>query len=633
MTQRYHRPMESPDIPHAWPSALSAYANGRWHDAEAASRHVLSIDPRHAPALHLLGTLAHRAGHADDAVGLMRQAIAIEPRVAEYHSNLCVVLTTQARHDDAIDAGRRALAIDPRLVDAHYNLGNALTAAGRFDEAVPCFRDALAIRFDVPQAHNNLGNALRECGRLVDAEGAYRQALFFRPDYAHARSNLALALEDMGRADDALVEHRRAVATASNDAAIHSNLILSLHHQPDVDAEAILQECRRWNARHAEPLRAAANLPSRDRSPDRVLRIGYVSPDLRRHPVANFLLPLLEAHDRRRVHVTCYATGTKADDVTARLRAASDAWVLLAGPDPVAAERIRDDRIDLLVDLSGHTGGHRLRLFALRPAPVQVTALGHPGTTGVDAIDARWTDDRVDPHGLEPAASERPMRVASGAWCFAPLEDGPEPGELPARSRGHVTFGSFNAVKRIGGPTLDLWLRLLRDLPASRMLLKSRSFRDPEVVRRFRDVFAGGGIASSRIDLLPDEPSAFDHLRTYDRVDIALDPFPHHGTTTTCEALWMGVPVITLAGRTHASRVGASLLAAVGLSSLVAGTPAEYVGHAARLAGDLDSLAAMRAGLRERMRSSPLMDAARFARGVEAAYRALWHDWCRGADR
>ena len=608
--------------------ALQHYANARWAEAEAGCRHVLAASPRHAEALHLLGVLAHRAGYTTDAVALLRQSIASDPGVAACHSNLAVFLTALGHFDEAALACRDALALDPDSSDAHYNLGNASMGRREHEAAIASFDRALLLRPDFVQAHNNRGNVLKALGRYEEALAAYRRALALAPDYAHARSNLADALKDTGRLDEALEQLRRAVATAPDSAAIRSNLIVSLHYDPDTDANALFDEARRWDERFGRPRIAPAARPDLDRSPDRPLRIGFVSPDLRLHSVAFFLLPLLEARDRSVLHATCYATGAN-DDVTRRLRAASDGWCNLVGlSDDAAADRIREDRIDLLFDLSGHTAGNRLALFARRPAPVQLTYLGFPGTTGLDAIDHRLTDAIADPVDAARFGSERPVRLPASAWCFAPPCETPDVAEVPALRNGHATFGHFGNLAKVTTPMLRMWADLLTRVPDARLLMKSAAFRDRETVRRFERTFADFGVEAERLRLQPDDRSLVDHLRSHGAVDVVLDSFPFNGLTTTCQALWMGVPVVTLAGPRQASRMGLSVLTNLGLDELVADSPAAYARIASELARDLPRLVDLRAGLRTRLQRSPVGDASRFARDLQAACRSMWRDRC-----
>jgi len=609
--------------------ALEHYGNGRLRDTEALCRQILDVEPKHADALHLLGVLAHQAGRNVDAVALLRGAIASKPQSAEYHSNLGVVLTALGRVDEAAVACRQALALNPNFAEAHYNLGNALRDAGRFDQAADAYRQALTIKLDYPQAHNNLGNVLREMGEFDQAESAYRDALFFKPDDAHARSNLANALKDMGRLDEAIDAHRLAVETAPTSAEIHSNLILTLHYAANADAGVILSECRRWNTRHAEPLRERVRQHENDRSHARPLRVGFVSPDLRTHSVACFLLPLLEVRDKKVVHATCYATATKTDAVTDRLRAASDAWYSLVSlSDDRAAQRVREDQIDILVDLSGHGANNRLLMFARKPAPVQITYLGLVGTTGLATMDYRLTDSFVDPSEGESFGTERLIRMPDTAWCFAPLSGRPPISQLPAVTNGYVTFGSFNSLAKVTPDVLDCWVRILQQVPGSRIILKDVALRAAEVVARTRRFFIERSIGPERLELLIDDRSQLQHLSQYDHVDIALDTFPCPGMATTCEALWMGVPVITLAGLHDRSRVGASLLTNAGLPEFVASTPEAYVQFAATLGADLSRLANLRTTMRERTQQSALMDGQRFAHALESSLRDVWRNWC-----
>lgn len=613
--------------------ALFHYVNGRLHETEGLCRQIVGEHPGYAPALHLLGVLAQTTGHLDAAVGLIGSAIAVDASVPEYHSNLGVALAKQGRFAESASACRDALTINPELAEAHYNLGNALQGSGDLVRAAGAYRDALALRFNYPQAHNNLGNVLKGMGDLEAALAAYRDAILLEPDYAHAHSNLANALQDLGRYEEAIEAHRRALELAPETARpeIHSNLIFGLQYRAE-DESPTLDEARRWNDRYAVPLRAIANPHRNDRSAERPLRIGLVSADLRMHSVAFFLIPWLEARGKRGMHFTCYPAAAKADAVSERLRAASDAWTSIAGvSDDMAAHRIREDRIDILIDLSGHTSGNRLMLFARRPAPVQVTFLGFPATTGLSAIDYRLTDAIADPPGDDTSCVERLVRLPATAWCFAPLSGTSPVAQPPAERRGHVTFGSFNNLAKASPQTLQLWARILQQTPGTKLMLKGAALRGADTRARIERIFADRGIASTRLELVPNDAAQLRHLQRYDDIDIALDTFPYHGVTTTCEALWMGVPTVSLAGRRHASRVGASLLSSVGHPEWIARSPEAYVEIAASLASDRPRLAALRASLREEMQRSALMDAPRFSGDMEAALRDMWRAWCAGA--
>jgi predicted O-linked N-acetylglucosamine transferase (SPINDLY family) len=426
--------------------------------------------------------------------------------------------------------------------------------------------------------------------------------------------------------DEAITAYRQAMVLRPPFSKAHSNLLLALNYHSSLDPSAVYDEHLRWNREHAEPLQSFIQAHANDRSPERRLRIGYVSPDFYGHPVGHFLLPLLAQHDHERFEIFCDAQVSAPDGLTERLRAHADHWHSLIGiSDAQAADFIRQHQIDVLVDLSGHTSDNRLLLFAHKPAPVQVTFLGYPNTTGLGTMDYRLTDNYADPPGLtESWHSERLFRLPQCAWCYQSAASPP----VGPRKEGPITFGCFNHFAKVTEPMLRLWSRILHLVPGSRLLLKTRALGSESTRQRVRHVLGEAGIGVERLELRGYERAHNDHLALYQRLDVALDTFPYHGTTTTCEALWMGVPVVTLASQVHASRVGVSLLNNIGLPELIADTSEEYVRRAAELAGDLPRLSHLRSTLRQRMEKSPLMDAPRFARDIEAAYRAMWRQWC-----
>ena len=373
----------------------------------------------------------------------------------------------------------------------------------------------------------------------------------------------------------------------------------------------VFAEHRRWHAQHAAPLAAGTPPPPLTFAPGaRRLRLGYVSPDFNHHAVACFIEPVLAAHDRTRVEVFCYAAVRAPDRITARLRRLAEHWRDIAPlDDAAAAALIRADRPDLLVDLAGHTAHHRLGVFARRPAPVQATWLGYPNTTGLDAIGYRLTDAVADPPGqTEAFHSEKLVRLPATFSCYGPDADAPPVNDLPAARAGAVTFGSLNNFAKITPAVIALWSRLLRELPGSRLVLKSRGLGDAAVAARIRDAFAVHGIEPARLTLDGAELSVAAHLSLYHGIDIGLDPFPYNGTTTTCEALWMGVPVVTVTGANHVARVGASLLTHCGLTELVASDEAGYIAAAVALAGDPDRMTTLRRTMRDRLNAAPLTD-------------------------
>ena len=621
----------NPRLPEAHGNLGNALKDkGQLDDAIAAFRHAIALKPDYFDAHGNLGNALKETGRLDEAITVFRQAVAVRPGYPEAHNNLGVALRDTGQLDAAIAACRQAIVLNPTYPEAHSNLGIALADKGQLDEAIAALRQAIALAPNLAEAHNNLGNVLKDKGQLHEAIVAFRQAIALKPTYAEAHSNLGNALKDIGQPNEAIAAYRQAIALKPGYPEAHSNLVFVLHYHPGYDAQAIASEHRHWNRQHAEPLQQLIQPHANDRNPGRRLRIGYVSPDFREHAVGRFLLPLLAHHDKSRFEVFAYAQVAAPDAMTQRLRSCTDGWRSMVGlSDTQAADMIRQDHIDILIDLAGHTSGNRLLVFARKPAPVQVTWLGYPDTTGLCTVDYRLTDALADPPGLTDAlCTEQLIRLPRTAWCFGPPDTVPMP---PRTDPAPFTFGSFNHFAKVTDAMLRTWARLLQALPEARLLLKTRSLADATVQEQVRETLLAAGVAPDRVALCGWLGTYAEHLVSYAAVDIALDTFPYNGTTTTCEALWMGVPVITLAGQTHVSRVGASLLSHVGLPELVARDPDDYVRIALRLAADRARLADLRRNLRRRMEQSPLMDAPRFAADIEAAFRRMWRTWCAKA--
>jgi predicted O-linked N-acetylglucosamine transferase (SPINDLY family) len=543
-----------------------------------------------------------------------------------------VALQRGGRLAEAEEVYARRLRADANDPDALHLLGLVAHQRGDHGRAIELIGRAIKRGGKGARFHVNLGAALRAAGRPGRAAEHYRAALRLDPRSADAHNNLGNVLQATGDVGAALEHLRLAQELAPGDEAIRSNALYALHFAAGRPAAEVAGAHRAWGARLAG-LAAAAGPHANDRSPERRLRVGFVSADLRTHSVAFFFAPLLGALDRAAFEAVCYSAGARADGTTARLRALADGWADVAGePDERVAERVRADGIDVLVDLGGHTAGNRLGVFARRPAPVQATWLGYPNTTGLAAIDVRITDALVDPAGEADAlCAERLARLDRGFLCYEPWPDAPAVAPTPAERAGRVAFGSFNNPAKVGPPVVDLWARVVRAVEGSTLVLKAPAFADAGARALFEARFKARGVAPRRLRLLPEEPTVAGHLARYAEVDVALDPFPYSGTTTTCEALYMGVPVVALAGDRHAARVSAALLARVGLASLVARDADEYVAVAAGLAGDVVALAGRRREARARLLGSPLCDRARFAREFGAALRAAWRRWCEGA--
>ena len=611
-------------------AAMEHHRNGRREAAERLYCRLLDLEPDHADALDLLGVLAHQAGRHGEAMDLIGEAIRRNPTKASYYSDLGSVQQHLGDFAPALDNFRQAIALDPSFVNAHFNLGNALGAMQQPEAAIASYRQALALDPNHARSLENLGIVLKKTKRLEQAAACFQRAVESDPGSALAYGQLAEICWLGGRLKDAAALFRRSLACNPDQPGIHSDLIFLLTYN-ELESEAdILQEARRWEQRHALPLMRLIAPHDNDRDPDRRLRIGYVSPDLRSHCVAHFMEPLLAAHDRGQVEISCYAEVATPDATTARLRALSDRWRSTVGVgDGDVARQIRDDRIDILIDLAGHTANSRLRVFALKPAPVQVTWIGFLGTTGLSAIDYIVGDKTLIPESRRHHYAEAVFDIP-GYVTFEIPGKPPDLAPAPVTTRGHVTFGCFNNAKKIGDASVEAWCRILHRVPGSRLILKSGPFADPEIQAAFRRSFAARGIGGERLDLRGPSPYR-DYLNSYGDIDIALDPFPANGGTTTRDTLMMGVPLVTLWGRTFAGRVGGATVSAIGLPELVADDIDGYVETAVRLAGDWPRLAALRGEIRQRTQGTALIsDPATITRRVEAAFREMWLRWCRG---
>jgi predicted O-linked N-acetylglucosamine transferase (SPINDLY family) len=599
---------------------------GRLEEAAVSLREALRLRPDFAEAHNNLGTTLQELGRLGEAEASLQQALRLRPDFIDASYNLGMVLAKQGRLDDALEQCHQTLRQKPDHAEAHLNLGNVLREQGRLDLALAACLEALRIKPDYAEAHNNLGIVLQAQGKLAEAIASYERALECRPAFAEAQQNLGNCLKEVGRLDDALVAFRAARSLQPGAARIHSGLVLALNYHPGYDARAIYEECVRWNQEHAEPLAKLIRPHFNDPDPARRLRIGYVSPDFREHSCSAFTIPLLSKHDHTFFEIFCYADVSRPDAITDRLRGHADVWrSTWALSDDELADLVRGDGIDILVDLAMHTGNNRLLVFARKPAPVQVTWLAYPGTTGLDAIDYRLTDPYLDPPGLFDAFyAEKSIRLPDTFWCYDTLTEQPTVNSLPALESGIVTFSCLNNFCKVNEGCLALWADVLREVPWSRLLLFAPrgQAREQALVRLGQQ-----GITEKRIEFV-DRLGRQQYLRLYRRIDIALDPFPCNGGTTTFDACSMGIPTITLVGKTVVGRAGWSVLCNLGLEELAAQRPEEYMSLAVRWANDLANLRELRGTLRQRMQQSPLMDSQRFARHVEKAYRQMWHCWC-----
>ncbi len=573
--------------------ALALQMEGRHADAERLARSALAGNSDDPEALNVLAAALCAQGRAREGIAHLRRITEINPDAAHARANLATVLAATGDIDGAIENYGRALALEPARAEWAEQLARLLKLFGRYDDAERCARTALEAGAATPGLRQALANALFEQGRV----------------------------------DEAVAEARAALARNPDSPAVHSDLVRMLNYADGPDPAAIHREHMAWGERHSLPLEHAAVPHGNEPDPARKLRVGFVSPYFRKHAMNFFFESTVEYLDRSRFEVVLYADVAQPDEYSRRLQGYGVLWRNTVGAaDARLAQLVREDGVDILVDLSGHTPGNRLLAFARRAAPVQVTWNGYPNTTGMTAMDYRVTDAYCDPPGrTEHLHSERLARLPRIFMTWRPPTDAPAVAPLPALGSKRVTFGSFNSCYKITPTVVALWARVLAAVPGSRLMLVTIVAGAAE--HRIRDLFAAHGVGAERLEILP-RMTHEEFLAVHARADIALDPYPYHGTTTTCFSLWMGLPVVSLAGTTHVSRVGVSLLSNVGLPDFVARDADHYVEIARRTAADLPALAALRADLRRRLLASPLADGRAGARALESAFREMWSAWC-----
>ena len=596
---------------------LESYA-----EAEACYRRALASDAT-LPQSHCnLGVALRMQGKYAEAEECFRCALNIQPRYAPAHVDLGASLKAQGRMPEAVASYWRALEIDPRSDLALNNLGNALMEQGAFSEAMACLQKAIAINPGSHFAHNNLASALIGLNRARDAVNSARRALEIRPQYAQAHNNLGSALIALGRAPEAVNCFRRALQIRPQYSDAFSNLLLALNYLPNPNREALFAEHLRFDALFGAPFRNLIPLHLNEPAPGRRIRVGYVSGDLREHPVAYFILPVLEGHSREAFEVFCYASQIINDTMTAELRTHVEHWRNVAAlSDEDLAAAIRQDQIDILVDLSGHTARNRLTVFARKPAPVQVTMIGYMQTTGLAAMDYRITDDAIDPPGTsERWNTEKLVRLSTGAAPFRPPAPCPPVNELPALKNGYVTFGSFNNLAKVTPEVICVWARILHSAPTARLLLVAHAGNS------ITADFDEHGIGADRLEIVHRLP-LHEYLALHHRVDLLLDTFPYNGGTTSLLALWMGVPFVTLTSDSAPGRVGGGMLPAVGLPELVTYDADQYLRSALDAVSNLPFLSERRRFLRGKL--GPLLgDGRAHTSELEKAYRNMWRHWC-----
>lgn len=570
--------------------AQAFFQQGRLPESERLIRQLLSISPSNPAGLELLGMIAHRANNHSAAVSVFTELARVDKKNARPHYFLGVVYSEQGENDKAIASYQRAIMLDRKMLPAHNNLGLLLKKLERFEEAIAAFDHCVKLDPRSAYALSNLGNVYKDAGYMAEAVKYLKQA----------------------------------VAADKELAAAHSNLLMALNYQSDVTPEEVCEEHKRWPShvpRVISPNRFSFDGRESFGTENRKIRIAYLSPDLRTHSVAFFLLPLLKNHDKERFEIYGLYNNVVSDSTTESLRSLCDHWKnVFEMSELELAQWIFDQKIDVLVDLAGHTAHNRLAVLYQKPAPVQMTWLGYPNTTGMDQIDYRVCDELTDPHPSSDCVNtERLLRLPSGFLCYSPVPSAPEVSSLPLLANKSLTFGSFNNLVKMTDEVIEVWADILKAVAGSRLLLKSQQLGNPMTRDRVIAKFEALSISSDRLLLHAQVPDQAAHLALYNEVDIALDPFPYNGTTTSFEALWMGVPVLCRDGDRHAARVSASIMKRLGLHSFVVERSEDFVPTALALSNDIESLSELRAGLREKLKESSLCDGQNFAREFESA--------------
>jgi predicted O-linked N-acetylglucosamine transferase (SPINDLY family) len=630
----------------------------RWRESEPVLRSVLSEIPDHALALLNLGNSLHSQGRSQDAVSLYRRSLELHPSYLDARVNLAVALKALGKHDQAtaelqstlgseprhpqalFEQGRmladqrryqeaeqvfrRLIGIDPSHHQAMYCLGIVLSDQGHWPQATEVYAEVVRMRPDLPEAYQAMAVTLRYCNRITESLVALEKALQLKPDFTLALQSYGSVLAEAGRIEEGIEVWRRSLQINPKQPDLRSNIVYTLSMVDGVTRADLWREHRAWAEHHAKQASEGiepAKAPISTAVDRKKIRIGYISPDLRLHSVCYFLIPLLESHDKERFEIFCYSDVSNPDQTTSEIRRLSDQWRDVRGKPTAQVHRlIQEDQIDILIDLAGHTMGNRMELFGLRVAPMQASWLGYPETTGLPTVDFKIADRIVYPESENGKySSERILRLPNGYHCYLAPPGCPDISDLPVRDNGYITFGSFSSLAKLTPATVALWSEVLKQVPDSKLLLKARQLADPTIRDRYCSMFAACGVPRSRLRLELAIAETTEHLGFYKEVDLALDTYPYNGTTTLCEGLWMGVPPVSLCGPVPASRVGSSLLHSLGLGDWVAQTPEEFVAIAKGKVQDVDGLATLRMGLRERFSQSTLGSAERFALEFESA--------------
>lgn len=636
--------------------ALSAINSSRWDAAEHACKRILALHPDQLDATYLLGLIYQNSGHNELAITFYKKVLLLSNCHTDALNNLGTIHESSGNTGKALDYYQKAVQCSPSHFLANYNLGRTSRATGDLQTAISSLRTALEpenesvpvllelglalknrgeipealshllkakdISPDNPAIYNILGNIYQLKGELKQAISCYQSAIQFKPDFAEPYNNLGSAFIARGDISSALKNYRKAVEIRPDWTGAASNTLLAENYISNNQKDLFSQHVQWGDSFKPPDQQGLQGFSNRD---GKKIRVGYVSPDLRAHSVAWFLMAILQNHNRRLFHITCFSDTGSPDNVTSKIRSLADDWKNIYGlPDDEACRRIRESDIDILVDLAGHTANNRLGVFAMQAAPVQATYLGYPNTTGLKTVKYKITDGLVDPAGdADTFHTENLIRLPDCFLCYTPNNDSPECAPAPFARNHYITFGSFNVLAKISDECIETWSTILHQSQKSKLVIKSAGLEDPDTRKFISSRFRQYNIDPQRIEMIQRTKDMRSHLELYGRVDITLDTFPYNGTTTTCESLWMGVPVISLTGNRHAGRVGHSLLAQVGLEELTAENQERYVSIAKSLSENTRQLLSYRKTLRDRMANSPLCDGHEFTRSLEKALTGM----------
>jgi predicted O-linked N-acetylglucosamine transferase (SPINDLY family) len=602
------------------------YQSGQMAKTESFCRELLQSHPQSLIVINVLGAALKDQGKLKDAIQAFSKVIQLKPDYIEAYYNRGVVLQELGQLSKAVDSYNKAIQLKPDYVQAYNNSGLALQELGQLDKALKSCEQAIQLKLDYAEAYNNYGYVLEELGQLDKAFNSYEQAIQLKPDFAEAYNNRGNALKEIGQVDEAIDSYDKAIQFKPDYAVAYSNRNFALNYSSELTQTDIFQKHLEFEKQFGRKILENKLNPLFSKRRNTRLKVGYISADFNNHSVGYFFEPLLKSHDKGSIEIYCYYNNARADDTTKRLMEESEHWRSIVGMnDKDVVNLIKKDSIDILVDLVGHTAKNRLTVFTYKPAPIQVTWLGYPNTTGLSAIDYRFTDDVVDPIGrTDDLHSEKLIRLQNGFLCYQGDKLLPPNSALPCLKREHITFGSFNNLSKVTHQVVKIWSKILQSVPNSHLLLKSKQLSDAKTKSRYIEMFKHEGIPENRLELYSWLPGKEEHMELYNSIDIGLDPFPYNGTTTTCEALWMGVPVITMFGNLHAGRVGASIMTHANLENLIAMGTDEYVNMAVKYANNTDYLVKLRNELRSKILRSALCDNNAFAKNIEKAYQEMY---------